>query len=214
MRAPLNHAHVQAPHSLCSSGVDWWLHTINLTHEIQCATYKYYTWRHSHTVRTCTCWHMAQWRKKWNDTEKVSYMQKTKPKATNKTRKERLKVILIVTSLTLSNCCPSLVAKMHAARSHLPHNALHSPSVILIPYWLSTGLLLYVLVSSRNYIQYQMKGSVCNTLLSFKKTHRSLKSAICATNSLWPRLAARWNGVSPHAFLRERLSVLLVRSSS
>jgi len=32
---------------------------------------------------------MAQWQK--NDPEKVSYMQKTKPKATNKTRKERLK---------------------------------------------------------------------------------------------------------------------------
>jgi len=32
-QAPLNHAHVCAPHCW-SSGVDWLLHTINLTHEI------------------------------------------------------------------------------------------------------------------------------------------------------------------------------------
>ena len=33
-RAPLNHAHMLAPHCLCSSGVNQRLHTIDLTDEI------------------------------------------------------------------------------------------------------------------------------------------------------------------------------------
>ena len=70
----INHVHVRAPHYLCSSGVDQWLHTINLAHAI--LTYE--------TVRTCTWWHMVRWQKKYVNGEwtweGIKYAKdKTKP---------------------------------------------------------------------------------------------------------------------------------------
>jgi len=145
---------MRVPHTVGSCVVDLWLLTVNLSWNIIAQHMKLH-WHYIDTVRTCTRWHgmIAEeiHQRRTINPEKISNVQKTSNKRDQERRAEtlwqsvlnwskqyatmhKLTIVILLAFSNFRHFSLLLVAKMHAACSHSPHNVLHSPSYILLYY--------------------------------------------------------------------------------